>query len=353
MLELFGWTDLRQQHFDQHHAGLAPARVVEQQRTFYRVRTSDGERRAEISGRLGFEGGGLPVVGDWVAIATEGDDRAIIHHLLPRQSVFRRRDESGKQQTLCANLDLALIVCALNGDFNMRRVERFLAVAREGGAAPVIVLTKADLCADVDAHAAAAAAVAGGAPVVTISALTGAGLEQLEQHLTPGRTAALLGSSGAGKSTLVNAMTGETTMATQAISGDGKRGRHTTTHRELILLPSGALLLDSPGVRELGVAGADAGLAATFEDVAHIAASCRFSDCGHESEPGCAVQAALSDGTLNAVRWDSYRKLQRELAFEMRRDDPGAQAAHRATWINRAKQYRALKKSRNPKRDGD
>jgi ribosome biogenesis GTPase len=353
MLISYGWTENRQHDFDSDHPTLAPARVVEQQRGAFRVVTNNGERSAQISGRLAFdaEQGGLPAVGDWVAITPVDDDAATIHHVLPRSSVFQRRAPGGRLQTICANLDLALLVVALNGDFNPRRLERYLAVARNGAAAPVIVLTKADLCADVEARRSEIDAIAGGAPIVAVSALNGEGLAALNAHLTPGKTAALLGSSGAGKSTLLNALAADTLMHTSAISGDNKRGLHTTTHRELFLLPSGALMLDSPGMRELSVAEADAGVSATFEDVETLMASCRFSDCSHDGEPGCAVQAALDDDTLDPARWASYQKLQRELAFEVRKDDVAARAAHKEVWMKRHKDYRALQKFRKQRDD--
>ena len=188
--------------------------------------------------------------------------------------------------------------------------------------------------------------------VLAISALTGAGLPQLASYLPPRTTAALVGSSGAGKSTLVNALAGETIMATRAISGDDKRGRHTTSHRQLILLPSGALVLDTPGLRELSVFDADSGVSATFDDVEEIIASCRFSDCRHGAEPGCAIVAALEIGALDAGRWASYQKLRRELAFETRKENASARADHRSTLVKRIKAYRALKKLRRHDDDG-
>lgn len=351
-LTRYGWTDAFARHFELHseiHSDHAPARVIEQQRGLYRVVCEDGEYSAALSGRFAHEAdqGGYPVVGDWVVASLRADERAAtIHALLPRATTFRRKAPDDRLQVVAANLDVALVAAALNGDLSARRIERYLAVAREGGAAPIVVLTKADLCADVPARRAEIEAVAGDAPVIAISSLTGDGVAELAAHLAPGRTAALLGSSGVGKSTLLNALAGETLMHTAAISGDDKRGRHTTTHRELFVLPSGALILDSPGMREMAVWGAEEGVSATFEDVAEIVASCRFSDCRHAGEPGCAVAAAFESGALTEDRWRGYDKLQRELAYEARKDDPLARAETRRVHIQRTKRYREMKKAR-------
>jgi len=210
----------------------------------------------------------------------------------------------------------------------------------------VIVLTKSDMCDDIEPLKAAIEAVGFGVPVHVISALTGEGLEPLARHLSVGKTAVLLGSSGVGKSTLVNALAGKSLMHTQAVVEGDSLGRHTTTHRELILLPSGALILDTPGMRELGLYEADSGVSTAFADVETLAAACRFHDCRHGSEPGCAVQVALADGTLERARWNSYGKLQRELAFEERKNDPRARAEARKVWLRRSKNYRAQKKFR-------
>jgi ribosome biogenesis GTPase len=312
--------------------------------------TASGEREARLAGHFAFAPQGqTPVAGDWVAAELPADGTlATIQAVIPRRTAFQRRGPMGETQTVAANLDVALVTVALNGDFNLRRLERYLALAHESGARAIVALTKADLCDDVATRHALASAVAGAAPIFVVSAQTGAGLDALAESFAPGETIALLGSSGVGKSTLVNALTGEARMATQAISGDDKRGRHTTTHRELVRLASGALMLDSPGMRELGLLGGEEGLSATFEDVEALAAACRFSDCRHEREPGCAVRAALDIGGLEEGRWRSFLKLQRELAFERRRDgDPQARAAQRALHTKRQKAYRALKKSRD------
>jgi ribosome biogenesis GTPase len=352
MISAYGWTDWFQRCFDAlpDAAGLAPGRVIEQQRALYRVVTDGGELSAHISGRFAFDAapGDYPVAGDWVALAARLDEGAgTIQHVLPRRTAFQRRAPlTGALQIVAANLDVALLVTSLNGDLNPRRIERYLAAARESGAEPVIVLTKADACSDGEARRAAIGTIAGGAAIHVVSALTGAGMDDLSAHLKPCQTAALLGSSGVGKSTLVNALAGEAVMETSAISGDDKRGRHTTTHRELILLPSGALLLDSPGMRELGLWDAEEGVVATFEDVEALIGACRFSDCQHRREPGCAVRKALESGALDEGRWGAYNKLQRELAFEARKEDPALRAQATKRWAKVHKNTRARMKFR-------
>jgi ribosome biogenesis GTPase len=337
----FGWSDALQRQFEPYGGdGLVPARVTAQHRGLWRVVAETGEMEARISGRFAHEAadGGYPVTGDWVAADTAGG-LALVHAVLPRRTVFERREAgaAGGLQVLAANVDVALIAASLNAELNLRRIERYLALAYESGAEPVLVLTKADLCGDLDAAVAEVAGVAYGVPVLAVSAATGEGLVALEALLEPGRTAALLGSSGVGKSTLVNALAGAELMATNAIREDDARGRHTTTHRELIRLPSGALILDTPGMRELGLWDAGAGVEQTFADVtaevAALAEACRFRDCAHEAEPGCAVREALADGRLDEGRWRSFQKLKRELAFEARKQDPELREAERKRWI--------------------
>ncbi len=352
MLDRYGWNDTLRQHFASHAAeGLLPARVIVQQRGHYEVATDTGDLKATLAGKLAHEAleGGYPVTGDWVAIAARGSEgTAVIHHVLPRASTFTRRaaGPAAKAQVVAANVDVALLVVSLNTDFNLRRLERYLATAWESGAEPVIVLTKADLCADSAALKADVEGIAFGVPVHAISSVSGEGLEDLRALLLPGRTAVLLGSSGVGKSTLLNALAGEQRMATREIREDDGRGRHTTTHRELVLLPSGTLILDTPGMRELGLWDAESGVTATFTDIEELALACRFHDCKHHSEPGCAVRAAIEAGTLDAGRWEAYGKLQKEVAFETRKDDPRLRAETRKVWIQRNKNYRAKKKFR-------
>jgi ribosome biogenesis GTPase len=338
----YGWNEALQQAFAPLAAqGLQPARVLVQQRGLYRVATEAGEAEAQVSGRFRHdaEEGGFPVAGDWAAVRGETGGPALIEAVLPRRTAFVRwaAGPAGGRQTVAANVDLVLLAQAMDGDFSPRRLERYLALAYESGAAPVVLLTKADACPAPEALVEEAEAVAFGVPVLAVSAMTGEGLAGLAGHLAPGRTSALLGSSGVGKSTLVNALAGAELMATKAVRAHDQTGRHTTTHRELIRLPSGALILDTPGMRELGLVDAQAGVAAVFGDleaeVAALAEDCRFRDCAHGSEPGCAVRAALEDGRLDPDRWTSWKKLQRELAHERRRDDPLARQAEEKRWI--------------------
>jgi ribosome biogenesis GTPase / thiamine phosphate phosphatase len=354
MLKSYGWSDALQHDFQPFAAqGLVPARVIVQQRNLYRLVAEAGEIEGRISGRFAHEAadGGYPVTGDWVAAELKGG-AAVIAQVLPRRTAFTRMaaGTAKDRQVVAANVDVALLAASLNADLNLRRLERYLATAYESGTRPVILLTKADACADPDELIAGVEAIAFGAPVLAVSVRTGQGLAALSALLEPGKTAVLLGSSGVGKSTLVNALAGAERMATREIREDDAHGRHTTTHRELILLPSGALILDTPGMRELALWDAEAGVAAAFAEttaqVEALAQGCRFRDCAHDREPGCAVRAALADGSLDAERWASFQKLRRELAFAVRKEDPLAAAAERKRWIAIHKSGRARTKSK-------
>jgi ribosome biogenesis GTPase len=322
--------------------GREAGRVVAEHRGAYRVATAGGEITAQLAGRLRYDANGrpdLPVVGDWVAL----DGPAIVA-ILDRRTVFARRDPDPRvgEQLLAANVDTAFLMTSVNRDFNLRRLERYLAMTWSSGASPVLVLTKTDLADDLGGRLAAVSSVAVDVPVVAVSAVRGEGLDEVRRFLAPGRTVAFLGSSGVGKSTLLNALAGREVAATGEIRLDDARGRHTTTGRQLVRLPAGWLVIDTPGLREVGLtaddAGAADGLERTFADVEALAAECRFSDCRHEREPGCAVRAALADGRLDRARLESHRKLEREVARSVRATDPAARAAHRAKWraIHRA-----------------
>jgi ribosome biogenesis GTPase len=343
-LERVGWNDDVARSFEEHlAAGLEPGRVSVQHRGVWEVATAHGERTAEITGRLHHEAlpGELPVVGDWVALR---DD--LIDVVLPRTSKFSRKTPFTEvsEQVLVANVDVAFLVMGLDErDFSVRRLERYLTTAWEGGAVPVIVLNKSDLAYDLDSQVAETETVAFGVPLHAISAQSGDGVEQLRAHLAGNRTVVLLGSSGVGKSSIINRLLGEEHFRIGDVRSDG-RGRHTTTHRELVSVPSGGVIVDTPGLRELQLWDADDGLDKAFGDIAELFTQCRFSDCAHETEPGCAVKAALADGSLPADRWESYLKLQRELARLERKLDPRLQSEERKKWAARTKSYRKRKK---------
>jgi ribosome biogenesis GTPase len=321
-----GWASALEQLQEEN---LNPARVAAQHRGEYVVWTADGELRARAAGRLFYEhevGEPIPAVGDWVGVRD-----TTIAAILPRRSAFirKRAGNSSDEQVLAANVDTAFLLAGLDDDFSLRRLERYITTAWDSGAEPVVVLTKADLCDDVGDSLLQVESVAIGVPVYPVSNVTGVGVEDLEAHLRPGRTIVLLGSSGVGKSTLLNRLAGTELMRTAAIASAGT-GRHTTTHRELVQLPGGALAIDTPGLRELQFWEGDVG--AAFEDIEALALECRFRDCAHAREPGCAVQAAVEDGTLELDRLRSWRKLQRELEAIAARTDHRLRAARKKRW---------------------
>lgn len=289
---------------------------------------------AEASGRLRCDAdasGDWPAVGDWVAAELlKGGARPQIHKVLPRRSKFARKVAGRRveEQVIAANVDTAFVVMGLDGDFNVRRLERYLAQCWESGAKSVIVLNKADNCADVAARIAEVEGVAAGVPIVALSALTGNGVDALSSFLAPGQTIVLLGSSGVGKSTLVNHFLQRDAQTVQTVREADSRGRHTTTSRELFGLPGGALLIDTPGLRELHLWDAGDGVQRVFADIEELAGQCRYSDCVHTTEPGCAVQAAIAEGRLAPDRLENRRKLEREQEFLRRKVDPEARQQH-------------------------
>jgi len=321
-LQDLGWDDFFAEAFRSYEQdNLIPARVAARHHGPCELLTELGRLGGVPAGRLADDE--LPAVGDWVAARPlDGERKAVIEGVLPRKTVFARKEAWGRTvaQVVAANVDTVFLVTAFGHDLSPRRLERYLTAAWDSGANPVIVVNKSDLAEDPLAELAEVETVSIGVPLHALSAEGGDGLEQLEPYLVPGRTVALLGSSGVGKSTLVNRLAGREVLHTAEIRSDG-RGRHTTPHRELVPLVSGALLIDTPGMRELQLWAGEEVLDSTFAEIAELAGECRFSDCSHEHEPGCAVKTAISDGSLPAERFASYRKLQREMrALEIRKD---------------------------------
>lgn len=328
-------------------AGRFPARVLQVHRDSCVVASEQGEGTAVVTGKLRGAAESqvdYPAVGDWVA-ASQTDDRGlyVVHAIIPRKSSFSRKTPGvvTDAQVIAANVDVLFLVTGLDRDFNLRRVERYLTLAWESGAKPVVVLSKADVCADVAVAIAEVETVAIGVDVVAISAIEGVGLDTLRAFVLQGRTIALVGSSGVGKSTLINALLGEEHFKTGSVRQDDGRGRHITSHRELVQLPGGGLIIDSPGMRELQLWAGDGALERSFEDIALLAAGCRFRDCSHADEPGCAVRDAVESGALDSHRLDAFFKLQRELHYLERKKDGRLQAHERAKWKQIHKEIRA------------
>jgi ribosome biogenesis GTPase / thiamine phosphate phosphatase len=306
---------------------IVPARIASEHRGAYEVWSRTGAGQAQLAGRLRLEleDAGVPGVGDWVVLKDEpGPDRTTtIDHLLARRTVFTRgaAGPQARAQVIAANVDLVFVVCGLDSDFNVRRIERYLARIWASGAQPAVILNKADVCEDTAGRLAEVESHCPGVPLYVTSGLRAEGLAGIRGSIRDGLTAAFVGSSGAGKSTLVNALLGEARMPTGEVrAGDG-RGRHVTTHRQLVLLPGGGLVLDTPGMRELQLPDED-GLESVFEDIATLSVRCRFRDCRHDTEPGCAVKEAVESGDLAAERLEHYRRLVREAqAYELRHDE--------------------------------
>ena len=308
------WAALATQYPD-----LTVGRIILQEKGLYRLRTTACEQNALVSGRFQFDAqtvSDYPAVGDYVMASCADPDTAVIHQVLPRKSLFVRKaaGTSKTEQVVAANIDTVFVCMSLNNDFNLRRLERYLAVAWESGAEPVVLLTKADLCVELPRKLAEVESIATGVTVLTSSAMESDGYRQVLPYITPGRTVAFVGSSGVGKSTLINRLLGEERLATDGLRNDDK-GHHTTTHRELLFLLNGAMVIDTPGMRELGMWDAASGVEQTFADIEALAARCRFRDCSHTGEPGCAVCEALRSGELDDSRWRSYQKLKSENSY--------------------------------------
>jgi ribosome biogenesis GTPase len=310
---------------------------MEEQRDAFRVVGDHGEMDAEITGHLRHiakDRSALPAVGDWVAIdVIEAEEKAIIHSILPRRTKLSRKEAGRRaaEQILVSNVDTVLLMMSLNADLNPRRIERYLGTLWESGALPVIVLSKADLCPDPSLAVSEIGAAAPGVEIYVLSATTGIGVEALQPYLGPGNTVVLLGSSGVGKSTLTNYLVNTEVQKTLEVRAGDDRGRHATTYRRLFPLPAGGVLIDTPGMREFQLWEA-AGLDDTFEEIGQLAGSCRFRDCTHQSEPGCAVKRAIADGVMEPERLSSFQKLKREMEYNDRRKDAAAQSELKKRW---------------------
>ena len=336
-LDQLGWSAAFAADHAPHLAvGREPARILAEDRGSYVVRTATGERRASITGRFRHEAAGdpsaFPAVGDWVAI-DGGPDDGSIHAVLPRRTSIVRQ-ASGKRtaaQVVGANVDVVFIVVSLNLDLNMRRLERYLAVAWESGAEPVVILSKADLVDDPTPVLAEVERIAVGAAILTVSAIDGRGMDEIRARIGSGRTVAFVGSSGVGKTTLLNRLAGEDRAVVKEIREDDARGRHTTTRRQLHILPDGGMVLDTPGMRELALWDPD-GVEQSFPEIDELVTNCRFGNCRHNGEPGCAIAAALASGSLEPGRLEAWNKLEREARHQLRRVDALARAQERRKW---------------------
>ncbi|MCM3733060.1 ribosome small subunit-dependent GTPase A [Fictibacillus nanhaiensis] len=338
-LKSLGWNQTFEEAFKEYENQLlVPGRISVEHKGLYDVLTEHGELLGEITGKIRYNATGrhdYPAVGDWVAVqAVPQEGKAYIHGILPRKSKFSRKAAglTTEEQIVATNVDTVFLVNALNQDFNLRRLERYLLMAWESGAVPVIVLSKADLCEDVQKYIDEVESIAFGVPTFAVSAENETGLDALSSFIKEGETVALLGSSGVGKSTLANKLFGQEVLKTNIIREEDGKGKHTTTHRELLVLEKGGILIDTPGMRELQLWEGDNSLSQSFQDIESFAERCRFRDCTHNNEPGCEVRSAIETGELNDERYNSYLKLQRELAYFSRKEDQKLALAEKARW---------------------
>jgi ribosome biogenesis GTPase len=337
-LKDFGWNSFFESNFeDFKRSELTPARVVEEFKGLYRVQAAQGEYRAEIAGKIQHQAAGrqdFPAVGDWVAILARSEEaRARIEHILPRRTKLSRKVAGRElsEQIIATNLDTVFVVSSMNCEFNLRRMERYLTMVWDSGARPVVLLNKADLCADAAAYAAEVENIAPRTPVHLLSGLQKTGLEAVQDYLARGTTAAFVGSSGVGKSTIINRLA-NAALRVQPVREQDDRGQHTTTSRQMLFLPCGGILIDTPGMRELQLWNQEEGAEHAFEDIATLAQSCKFRDCAHHGEPGCAIAAAINHGLLQPERLENYRKLLAELRFQERKMDPQVARQDKEKW---------------------
>ena len=335
-----GWSPFFESYFsDFLDTALVPARVVEELKGFYRVRSIEGQYLADVTGKIHYQAedrDDFPAVGDWVALRqpADGAHHARIESILPRRTSLRRKAAGREftEQLIATNLDTVFVVSSLNRDLNERRIERYLALVWESGARPVVLLNKADLCDDAASVRDEIEHIALSAPVHTLSALTGDGLEAVLPYLSQGHTAAFAGSSGVGKSTIINAILGSANQRVDRVREHDDRGQHTTTSRQMIFLPGGGIVIDTPGMRELGLWGSEKGITEAFDDIGRLSQLCRFRDCTHRGEPECAVETAIAAGELAGERLENHRKLQAELRYQECKADPRAARGQKEKW---------------------
>ncbi len=355
-LEELGWNLFFQKHFQMLKIpGSVPARISSESKSLYRVYSQYGELTVKISGKLRYRVGiesPHPAVGDWVVIKPRINEKTgIIHSILPRKSNFSRKvaGERTQEQVVASNIDTVFIVSGLDGgrNFNLRRIERYLTLAWNSGASPVVVLNKMDLCPDIGPYVQKVEAIATDIPIHSVSAKERIGLDALRKYLTKGNTAAFLGSSGVGKSALINSLLGADRQETREVREDDRMGRHTTTRRELILLPGGGVVIDTPGMRELQMWVGEDDLQDTFYDIAILSQRCRFQDCTHNTEPDCAVRDAVATGALDSARLESYRKLKNELSYLALREEHGTRLQEKAKWKKISQWSKEMRKQTN------